>query len=437
MLPITGYYLIAGLFTLAAALIWGVNTLFLLDAGLDILGVFIANSAFTAGMVVFEVPTGVLADTAGRRVSFLASVVTLTITTVAYVAVAQLGWGVVAFAAVSVVMGLGFTFYSGAVEAWLVDALHHTGYAGQLDRVFARGSMVSGAAMVTGTIAGGLLGDVDLALPYLVRTTLLIAVFVVAWRAMHDLGFTPRAVTLHDLPREMREIGRASLRYGWHQRPVKLLMLVSFVQVGFMSWGFYAWQPYFLELLGRNAVWVAGFAASALAGAMIVGNVIVDRLSRFCGRRSTLLLWSAGAYTAAAVGVGLTDSFWLALGLMVVLASAMGVSGPVKQAYLHQVTAAEQRASVVSLDSMIGSGGGVVGQSGLGWLARAQSIEMGYVTGGLATILAIPLYWALRRVGGAPDYIIGETAGVSAPCAAQGIPEVAGVDARAPGHTPA
>ena len=56
---IRSYFVIAGLYTLAAALIWGVNTLFLLAAGLDIFGVFIANAAFTACMVVFEIPTGV------------------------------------------------------------------------------------------------------------------------------------------------------------------------------------------------------------------------------------------------------------------------------------------------------------------------------------------------------------------------------------------
>jgi len=65
MSPAHAYYVIAGLFTLSSALIWGVNTLFLLDAGLDILGVFLANAAFTLGMVVFEIPTGVFADTAG------------------------------------------------------------------------------------------------------------------------------------------------------------------------------------------------------------------------------------------------------------------------------------------------------------------------------------------------------------------------------------
>ena len=70
---IRNYRAMAGLYTLSASLIWGVNTLFLLDAGLDIFGVFIANAAFTAGMFLFEIPTGVVADTLGRRTSFLRS----------------------------------------------------------------------------------------------------------------------------------------------------------------------------------------------------------------------------------------------------------------------------------------------------------------------------------------------------------------------------
>ena len=71
---LAGYFTLAGLYTLSAALIWGVNTLFLLNAGLSFFEVFIANAAFSAGMVLFEVPTGVVADTLGRRVSFLLSV---------------------------------------------------------------------------------------------------------------------------------------------------------------------------------------------------------------------------------------------------------------------------------------------------------------------------------------------------------------------------
>src|SRR5438034_6382771 len=70
--------------TLAASFIWGINTLFLLDAGLSNLGAFAANAFFTAGMVVFEVPTGVIADTWGRRASYLLGTITLAASTLLY-----------------------------------------------------------------------------------------------------------------------------------------------------------------------------------------------------------------------------------------------------------------------------------------------------------------------------------------------------------------
>ena len=65
---IQNIYLILLLFnTLAASLIWGINTIFLLDAGLTNAQAFAANAFFTAGEVIFEVPTGIIADNWGRR----------------------------------------------------------------------------------------------------------------------------------------------------------------------------------------------------------------------------------------------------------------------------------------------------------------------------------------------------------------------------------
>src|SRR5688572_20487657 len=167
------YYAIAGVYTLSASLIWGVNTIFLLGAGLSLMQAFLANAIFTGSMALFEVPTGMVADTRGRRTSFLLSVSLLIVGTLAYVAVGQFGGGMSGIVAASVVLGLGYTFYSGAVEAWLVDALGSTGYHGPVDRVLARGSAISSIAMLLGSVSGGLLGAIHLSVPYLVRAVLL------------------------------------------------------------------------------------------------------------------------------------------------------------------------------------------------------------------------------------------------------------------------
>jgi MFS family permease len=425
------YLVISGLFTLSASLIWGVNTLFLLDAGLDIFEVFIANSAFTVGTILFELPTGVVADTTGRRRSFLLSAAILMIGTLAYVAISIIGGGLVLFATASLVLGIGFCFYSGAVEAWLVDALRATGYEGQLDPIFARGAMISGAAMLIGSVGGGLLGTIDLAWPYLLRAGLLATAFVVALNVMHDIGFTPRATTLSVLPDELNKVLRASLTFGWNRPSLRLLMLVSVFQNAFMMWGFYAWQPYFLELLGRDAVWVTGLVSALISLATIAGNGVVEFVGRFCTKRTTLLFASTTALAVGAVGVGLADSFWPSVVLLLLAIGAMGVAAPVQQAYVHEVVPSAERATVVSFISMVGSAGGIGGPIGLGYLSQVQSVATGYVTGGLTTLLALPPIVLLRRLREPADTIVGRKAGKRAPCAGQGLPEVATIDATA------
>src|ERR1044072_5305398 len=173
--------------TLAASFIWGVNTIFLLDAGLSNLEAFAANAFFSAGMVLFEVPTGIVADTVGRRMSYLLGTLTLTASTLLYVLLWQGEAPVWHRAVASILLGLGFTFFSGAVEAWLVDALTATGYTGTMEAVFGRGQMVSGAAMLSGSVAGGFIAQqTNLGVPFVLRGLVLLVMFVVAFRMMYD-----------------------------------------------------------------------------------------------------------------------------------------------------------------------------------------------------------------------------------------------------------
>ena len=399
------YLALAGLYTLSASLIWGVNTLFLLDAGLDIAEVFVANAAFTAGMVLFEIPTGVVADTLGRRTSFLASIAVLFACTVLYVLIGEHGGGLVPFVLASLGLGLGFTFYSGATEAWVVDALAATGYSHDLGRVFSLGQVVTGAAMMVGTVGGGLLGTIDLSMPFAARAVLLVPVFAIAFALMHDLGFTVRPLTRRTVLHEMATVARASGRYGLGHRQVRLLMGVSFFQTAFQLWGWYAWQPYFLDLLGRDEIWITGLISAALALAGILGNALVRPLSALVTRRTTILVGAGAVQSSAAVAVGVVDGFTAAFGMLVVFGIASGTTTPVKQAFLHASIPSEQRATLVSFDSLVGNLGSVGGQVGLGVVARERGIAEGYVVGGAATAIAIPLLLALRLVGADADRV--------------------------------
>ena len=425
------YYTYAGIYTLAASIIWGINTLFLLDAGLSIAEVFLANAAFSVGTVLFEIPTGVVADTVGRRASFLLSVLVLAASTLAYVALAEMGGGVVAFSAVSVFLGLGYTFYSGAMEAWLVDGVRGLGYEGAMDRVFANGQMIGGAAMLVGTIGGGLLGQIDLAIPFVVRSVLLLLLFVLAFFGMHDIGFQSKPVTWRSLPAEANAVAAAGVRFGWNNRPLRLIMIAGAVQGGVFMWAWYAWQPYFLELLDRDAVWVAGVVAALLAVAMIIGNSLVQLITRFCGRRTTILLWTAAGFSLTSIGVGWATSFPIALGFLLVGSIAMGVQMPVRQAFIHGMTPSAERATVVSFDSMIGGIGAVGGQAGLGAYSERQSYSAAYVVGGAITVAAVPIAWLVRRSNTPADFFEGTASPEPGACVPKGLPAIAAVETSA------
>lgn len=101
---------------------------------------------------------------------------------------------------------------------------------------------------------------------------------------------------------------------------------------------------------------------------------------------------------------------------------------PVQQAYLHQVIPSAQRATVASSVSLVSNSGGIGGQLGLGWIARAQSLAAGYMAGGLAMLLALPPLLLLQRRRDRADVIVGRRAGTMGPCAGQGLPVVASFD---------
>jgi MFS family permease len=391
------YITLVSVSTAASSMIWGVNTLFLLDAGLSIGQAFAANAFFTVGMVLFEVPTGVVADTVGRRASYLLGTVTLIGSTLLYLLLWRSGGPFAAWAVASVLLGLGFTFFSGATEAWLVDGLNATGYSGSLDAAFAKGQIASGVAMLGGSVGGGLLAQwTNLGVPYVVRAALLGVTFVVAWRAMHDIGFTPKPRV--SVVAEMRGILRSSLDHGLLNPRVRWVMLAAPFTAGVSIYGFYAAQPYLLELYGSTDSYaIAGFSAGLVAGAQILGGASASYVARAFRRRTSVMLAATGSVAVVLVLIGLIANFWAALVLLAVWSVLFAAVGPVRQAYLNELIPSAQRATVLSSDSLLGSGGGVVIQPALGRAADVWGYGPAYVLGAVIQLLALPFIQLARR----------------------------------------
>ena len=396
--------------TLAASFIWGINTIFLLDAGLSNLEAFAANAFFTAGMVLFEVPTGIVADTVGRRASYLLGTVTLAASTLLYVLLWEVGAPFWQWAIVSMLLGLGFTFFSGAVEAWLVDALTATGFTGELETVFGRGQIVSGVAMLSGSALGGLVAQLtSLGVPFVMRGVVLVITFVIAFRVMHDVGFTP--VKGGRPLAEMRRIASASVDYGWRVPAVKWLMLQGLFTGGVGIYAFYALQPYLLELYGDpEAYQIAGLVASIVAGAQILGGIAAPRIRRLFRRRTSALIAMAGLSALTLAFIGAIESFWVVLALITVWGLLFAATMPIHQAYLNGMIPSEQRATIISFDSLMNSTGGVWAQPVLGRAADAWGYAPSYLLGAAISALAVPFVALSRRQDAPADFVAGAPA---------------------------
>ena len=398
------YLVLQLLIWLPTSLIIGINTLFLLDGGLNNVEAFAANAFYTIGLAVFELPTGMVADTWGRRTSFLLGAATqlagnLLYVTMWYFEAPFYGW---AFA--SVLLGMGFTFFSGALDAWLVDSLKATDYDEDLDPIFARGQIITGAAMLVGTVAGGFIAQLtSYGVPYLVRAALQVLGLVIAFVIMKEIAFTPSRTRLVT---QVKQLGRAALKYGLRNRPVRWVLLAAPFYMGTGIYGFYAAQPYLLELFGdMQAIGVAGIAAAVISVTQIAGGFAVPFIRRRFRRRTHILLACAVLTAVSLALIGLIQNFYVVVALLVIWAMAYAANIPVRQAYVNSLIPSEQRATVLSFDSMVNSCGGTAFQPVLGRVADTAGYAASYVVSAGIAAISLPLLLLARRENVRADLI--------------------------------
>jgi MFS family permease len=404
------YLLLTLLTTLAASFIWGINTLFLLDAGLSNTEAFAANAFFTLGQVIFEVPTGVVADTRGRRFSFMLGAGTLLVSTLLYLAMWQIEAPLWGWAIASILLGLGFTFFSGATEAWLVDALASTGFTGDLESIFGRAQTVNGGAMLIGSVAGGFIAQLSsLGVPYVVRAVMLGVTLVIAFIWMHDLGFSPQRGV--NTSTAVRNVVRGAVDGGLRNPPVRWLMLAAPFSFGVGIYAFYAFQPYLLELYGDpSAYGIAGLAAALIAGAQIFGGLLVSRVRRLFSRRTHAMILAGILNVILLLLIGLTTNVVIALVLLTAWCLALAIAAPLRQAFVNGLIPSGQRATVLSFDALLGSAGGVVAQPALGRAADVFGYATSYVIAAGIQAFAVPFTVLARLQNASSDPMAVEVA---------------------------
>jgi len=220
--------------------------------------------------------------------------------------------------------------------------------------------------------------------------------FLAALVLMRDVGFTPNRSG--GLVQEMTRTLRGALDYGLRNPPVRPIMLANIFTDGVSIYAFYAMQPYLLQLYGDpHAYGIAGLAAAVVGGAQIGGGVLVPHLGRAFRRRTSVLLVAVVSSTAILAAIGLLAHFWAAIGLLVMWGLLFSAIRPVRQAYVNALIPSEQRATVLSFDSLMGSSGGVAFQPALGRVADGWGYPMSYLCSAIIQALAIPFLLSARR----------------------------------------
>jgi len=157
-------------------------------------------------------------------------------------------------------------------------------------------------------------------------------------------------------------------------------------------------QPYLLELYKNpTAYGVAGLAAAILAAAQIAGGMMVGKVKKIFSLRSSVFIFGVIGGVITLTFIGVTTNFYIAAALLILWALVSAAAGPIRKAYLNDLIASHDRATVLSFDSLVSSSGGVVFQPLLGKVADVYSLSIAYCVGAFIQLFSLPFLFLIKK----------------------------------------
>ena len=366
--------------------------------GLDPLQMVLVGVVLESTTLLFEVPTGVVADVYSRRRSIL---IGITLIGCAYL----LEGGIVAFwsaLAGQVFWGLGYTFTSGATEAWITDEVGEDA----VGPIFLRGRQMWLAGILIGTIACVALGSLHTQAPMVLAG---LGMFGLALTLLAIMPERARPVVYGPAASpwaRMRETARAGIRLAAARRVVRLLILISLVTgLGAEAWDRLAVPSAiarftFPPLLAWEGplVW---FGLSSVIGTLLgLGAAELFRRTRpdtlSTGAPAMLLAGCAALQVTAILIYAVTGHLLLAFCMLWLRVMVSAISQPVETAWLNRHLEPATRATVLSITSQANSVGQVVGGPALGLVGSVVSLQAALVGSAVVLSPTIALYRRLR-----------------------------------------
>ena len=362
------------------------------------------GTAMEAAVFLFEVPTGVVADTYSRRLSLIVGYLGTGLAWL-LVGVVSAPWLIIALWAL---WGFFYTFTSGAEQAWIADEVG----AENVGTIFLRGARYGQAGAVVGLLLQVAVGTQSLRAGVILGGAFTIAAGLACIFVMPETGFRrrPRDERGSALT-EMRSTALAGARYAW-AAPVILLLVGVELFMGASSEAFDRLkEAHFLRDVGLpggidpvvwfGILWLAGLVLNIAA----IGSLIkrVDR----GGRES--VAWYLFAFTffelVAMLAFALTGSIWLAVAGILGVFFARNLAGPLYDTWLNaQIRDSSVRATVLSISGQSNAIGQAAGGPVLGVIGNVWGIRTALAAGAGAIAPALALFArALAHQGREPE----------------------------------
>jgi DHA3 family tetracycline resistance protein-like MFS transporter len=376
------------------------------EVHLSPLQLILVGTVMEAAVFVFEVPTGVIADTYSRRASLVVSFVLQGIAWMLIGAVSDAGVVLAAWA----LWGFAYTFMSGAYEAWITDEVG----AENVGPVFMRGARVSYAGALVGLLGGVALALVSLRLSIVLAGSVILAAGIACAFVMPEEGFARRP--REERGRALAELRRTVVTGGRFVRaqPLILLMLGIAFFAGMSSETLDRLsEAHFIRDIGLPRIgsldpvaWFGILGAAMLAIGLVASTVLIRRFER--ATRLTLartLLLMTAVLMAAEVSFALAAGLGLAIASLLVARLLRLLVRPIAMTWLNQqITDSSVRATVISITSQADAIGQAGGGPALGAVGNVWGIRAALVAGACVLAPALGLYGrAIRRHGREPE----------------------------------
>jgi MFS transporter, DHA3 family, tetracycline resistance protein len=382
---------------------WVVMAVYLVsELDLSPLELVLMGTAMEAAVFLFEIPTGVVADMYGRKLSLIIGFIGMGVAWMA-VGLVSAPWLIIALWAC---WGLSYTFTSGAYEAWITDEVGSE----NVGSLFLRGQRISYAGAVAGLVLQVALGTWSLKAGVIAGGAITVVAGLLCIFLMPETGFRrrPRGERASAV-REFGTTAAGGARFAWAQRVVLLLIAVQLF-MGMSSEAFDRLkEAHFLRDVGLPAVgdldpviwfgifWLAGL----LLGFVAIGRLI-KRVERGGRETVTRFLFAFTAIELVTMLVfALTGSTWVAIAALLGVFFARDLAGPLYTTWLNeQITDSSVRATVLSISGQANAIGQAAGGPVLGAIGNVWGIRAALAGGAIVIAPALGLYARAMRHGG-------------------------------------